>query len=94
MFRREATIEADSRSDNIETIKSGVYPCRIALKVRLEVAKRLETTRELLIEHADVWRQQTMEIEHVPLSLGEGCTLVQEGISEEVVAGERRRDGR
>jgi hypothetical protein len=35
-----------------------------------------------------------MEIEYFPLSFGEGCTLVQEGISEKVVAGERRRDRR
>jgi hypothetical protein len=35
-----------------------------------------------------------MEFERVPLSLSEGRTLVQEGISEKVVAGERRRDSR
>jgi hypothetical protein len=50
----------------------------------------LEATRELLVEHTDVRRQQAMEIERVPLSLGEGRTLVQEGIIEKVVAGERR----
>ena len=66
----------------------------MALQVCREVAKRLQATHELLVKHADAWRQQTVEIEHFPLSFGESCTLVQEGISEKVVAGERRRDSR
>ena len=35
-----------------------------------------------------------MEIKRVSLSLSEGRTLVQKGISEKVVAGEPRRDSR
>jgi hypothetical protein len=74
----------------VSALKSGGISGILGHEWRNSTTPTPGCARELLVEHTDVRRQQAMEIERVPLSLGEGRTLVQEGIIEKVVAGERR----
>ena len=64
----------------------------IFLDVAAEAAKRLEPAHHLVIELGDVRRQQPVQVEFVPLGLGECRTFVQYRIVEQLIAAQRGFD--
>ena len=63
---------------------------RVALEIGGEAAQRLEPPRHLLVQRGDPRRQQAVQLEVVALLFGERGALVEEGIAEQLIAGERR----
>jgi hypothetical protein len=63
---------------------------RVALEIGGKSAQHLEPPRHLLVEGRDARRQQAMQIECVAFLLGECGALVEEGIAEQLIAGQGR----
>ena len=55
---------------------------RVALEIRVLGAQRLQPARHLLLERADMGRQQAMQVERVALALGERRALVQQRLAQ------------
>jgi hypothetical protein len=53
-----------------------------------QAVERPQTTLDLILQSADVRRQQTVQPEEIALFFGEGCALVQHWLVDQVVAGE------
>ncbi len=54
----------------------------IALELGLEFAQTLQPALGLLVERADMRRQEAMQVKFAALLLGEGRPLVEQGIGE------------